>query len=125
MEAESKNHNSITSGVEICPKLTPTSSRLVWAGVLDNWFDTYFYVEDAQTGEWHNLFLNPDVISKDKVEAHKEYLRVSCCYAVENLDVLRCLLINLCSTELISEISVYAEDTLLLLFKVNTIPICL
>ena len=94
MEAESKNHNSISSGVENCPKLTPkstllTSSRLVWAGVLDNGFDMYFYVEDAQTAEWHNLFLNPDVISKDEVETHKEYLRMPCRNAAENLEALQ------------------------------------
>ena len=44
---ESKNHKSITNGVENCPKLTPKNNRLlisklIWSGVVDTGFDLYF-----------------------------------------------------------------------------------
>ena len=80
MEAESKNHKSISNGVKNCAKLTPKSNlttgmKVAWAGIVDNGLDLYFYAQDAQTGECHNLFMNPDILSKNEVEAHEDCLR--------------------------------------------------
>ena len=52
---------------------------------MDNGLDTYFHVQDANQ-QWHNLFDNLDVYSKIEVEAHEDYLRRVCPYAVKNLE---------------------------------------
>ena len=83
----------------------------MWARFEDNNLDLYFYVQNAQTREWHNLFMNPDVLSKNEVEAHEDYLRQVCPHASKNLDALKLLLMNLCATELIEVMSVYSEDS--------------
>ena len=75
-----------------------------------NGYDSYFYVQYVQ-GEWLNLFLNPDALSMNKVDAHEDYLKTACRYAAGNLDALRRLLINMCSSELIQETNVYVEHT--------------
>ena len=87
MESENKNFTSITAGAENCTNLL-ISRKIVQSGVTDNGLDTYFYVEDANTQQWHNLFVNPDVLSKNEVSAREDYLRHVRPYAMKNLDPL-------------------------------------
>ena len=74
-EMEIKNHKSISSGVENCTKLTPKSnlllsSKTIWKGIVENGYDSYFYVQDAQ-GTWINLYLQPDALSTTYTNSQK------------------------------------------------------
>ena len=79
---EQGNHKSISKGVENCTKLTPKSnlllnSQTIWTGMLTNGFDSNVYVQDVQ-GTLINLFLQPDALSANEVDAYEEYLRMTC-----------------------------------------------
>ena len=106
---EQGNHKSISKGVENCTKLTPKSnllltSKTIWAGMLTNRFDSYIYVQYVQ-GTWINLFLQPDALSTNEVEAHEEYLCMTCRYASDKLDTLKRFLYNTCTTKLIDKLN--------------------
>ena len=58
---------------------------------------------------WINLFLQPDALSANEVEAHEEYLRMTCRYASENLDALKRLLYNTCNPELIDKLNISVD----------------
>ena len=89
----------------------PTSVKVVWSGIKDNGLDLYFYVQDAHTNEWHNLFFNPDSISQNEIAAHEEYLKRSSHYAARDLDAFRRLLVNTSTIELIPSMTVYSNDS--------------
>ena len=76
--------------------------------MLTNGLDLYFYVQDVQ-GTWINLFLQPDALSTNEVEAHEEYLRMTCRYVSDNLDTLKCFLYNTCTTKLIDELNISVD----------------
>ena len=83
MEMEKKNRTSISNGAENCKKFTPKSNLLMcamvaWGGIKDSELDSYFYVQDAHIQDWHNLFFNPDILSKNEIAAHEDYLKRNC-----------------------------------------------
>ena len=112
---ETKNHKSISSGVEKCTKLTPKSnlllsSKTIWTRIVENRYSSYFYVQDVQ-GTWINLYLQPNALSTNGVDAQEEYLRMACVYASDNLDKLRFFLYNTCTNELIEKLNLTVDHT--------------
>ena len=114
-QMESKNHRLILSGVENCTKLAPKnnlllSSKTIWTGIVVNECDLYFYVQDMQ-GTRINVYLQPNALSPNEVDAPEEYLRMACVYASDNLDTLRRILYNMCTNDLIDKLNITVENT--------------
>ena len=83
---------------------------MIWTGIVVNEYNLYFFVQDAQ-GTWINLYLQPDALSTNEVDAHEDYLRMACLYASATLDTLKCYLYNTCTNELIDELIIAVENT--------------
>ena len=75
-------------------------------------FDSYFHVQDVQ-GTWINLFLQPDALSTNEVEAHEAYIQMACVYASDNLDTMRLFLYNTCNNELIDKMNIFMSSTMM------------
>ena len=74
------------------------------------WVQLVLYVHDAQ-GTWINLYLHPNALSTNEVEAQEEYLRMACVYVSDNLDALRRFLYNTCTNELIDKLNITVDHT--------------
>ena len=85
-----KTYNVVSAGVESCDKHSTDHDLILqekfgWAGMKDNGYDSMFYYQDPISQELHNLFWNPDVLTKGEVGMHENYLRNICPYARGNL----------------------------------------